>query len=84
MTSVNLHAALWYASVGRPVFPCIEHAGDKAKSPYTPKGFKDATTDRDLITQWWTEHPNALIGAPPLPNEVVLDIDPVTVARLRR
>ena len=30
----------------------------------------------DLVEKWWRNWPDALIGAPPYPDEVVLDIDP--------
>ncbi len=53
-----LEAALHYAELGYPVFPC-EPGG---KHPLTEHGFKDATTDNDQITAWWTDRPNANIG----------------------
>lgn len=54
-----LSAALMYAADGRPIFPCKPD-----KKPLTLHGFQDATTDRDQIIQWWTQHPTALIGMP--------------------
>jgi len=42
-----LEAALGYARRGWPVFPCKPD-----KAPYTPHGFKDATTDPAAIRQW--------------------------------
>jgi Bifunctional DNA primase/polymerase, N-terminal len=64
-----------YGTRGIPVFPCIE-AGEKAKSPYTRYGFKDATTDLDQIIDWWTRWPNAMIGRPVPLDQICLDIDP--------
>ncbi len=47
-------AALGYARMGWPVFPC----NPLAKTPATPNGFKDATIDEDQIKAWWTENPD--------------------------
>ena len=55
----NLEAALDYASKGYPVFPCSENT----KIPFKhTNGSKDATTDIDRITEWWTRFPNANIA----------------------
>jgi hypothetical protein len=56
----ELEAALEYARAGIPVFPC----NPLDKKPLTPHGFKDATTDEAQIRAWWTQWPNAMIGAP--------------------
>lgn len=73
-------AALDYAAQGIPVFPCrIRDEGDKkAKSPYTPSGFKDASTDPKQIQSWWQCYPDAIIGMPTgqTTGLVVMDIDP--------
>jgi hypothetical protein len=71
-----LRSALWYASIGQPVFPCYPWEGDKAKAPLTSNGFHDATTDADQIRKWWAQHPYAMIGGPVPINEVCLDVDP--------
>jgi hypothetical protein len=65
-----LEAALRYAELGYMVFPCIP----RQKSPLTPHGFQDATTDRPQIEAWWTKHPDANIGMPTT-GLVVIDID---------
>lgn len=43
--------ALRYAALGLPVFPLVPGT----KKPDCEHGFKDATTDRAVIEQWWTE-----------------------------
>ena len=63
--------ALALARRGVPVFPC--RADNKA--PLTAHGFKDASTDPDFITAWWSSSPDALIGVPTGIKFVVLDID---------
>ena len=49
MNAGALGQALAYAACGWPVFPC--RPGEKI--PDTAHGFKDATTDPDLIRRWW-------------------------------
>lgn len=56
--SILLEAALRYAELGYPVFPC----GSGTKTPLTEHGFKDATNDPDQIESWWSNHPTANIG----------------------
>jgi hypothetical protein len=70
--STMLEAALSYGSDGIPVFPC-----NADKKPLTKNGFKDASTDRDHITRWWTKWPDAMIGMPtgPATGVSVLDLD---------
>ena len=80
MTDTNmLTAALEYAAKGLPVFPCWNTPDDedKHKSPMTPHGFKDATTDPVKIKRWWQKSPNALIGLPTgdISGIAVLDLD---------
>jgi hypothetical protein len=50
--------ALFYASLGWPVFPCHP----KQKIPLTEHGVKDATTDEATIRAWWARWPTANIG----------------------
>lgn len=52
-----LDAALRYADIGWPVFPCKPD-----KTPATPHGFKDATVDHAKIVAWWRRMPDAPIG----------------------
>lgn len=52
--------AHWYAQQGINVFPL--KPGDK--TPATPNGFKNATTDPTQITTWWTQNPHYNIGLP--------------------
>jgi hypothetical protein len=76
--SEMLRAALDYAARGLPVFACInDPKSNKHKSPLTPHGFKDATTDEKQIRRWWTKWPNALIGIPTgkASGIVVVDLD---------
>jgi Bifunctional DNA primase/polymerase, N-terminal len=63
-------SALKLAQRGFPVFPC-----DETKRPLTPNGFKDASSDPNIVHAWWTEHPEALIGVPTGERFVVIDID---------
>lgn len=74
MPDVNVleNAALKYAANSLNVFPVNEHT----KAPYTTNGMKDATTDPTTITQWWRQHPTALIGCRIPEDRVILDVDP--------
>lgn len=55
----NLEAALKYADIGWHVFPLTDNGKVPRKDS---KGFHDATTDKQKITRWWTDAPNANIG----------------------
>jgi len=83
-----LNAALEYAARGWAVFPVhsINEKGlctcgkpdcpDLAKHPLTLHGFKDATTNPEIITTWWTKWPWANIGIACGPSGLaVVDID---------
>jgi hypothetical protein len=63
-------AALRYADLGYPVFPCAPGG----KVPLTPRGFKDATTDPAQIRAWWEKDPEANIGMPTA-GLLVVDVD---------
>jgi len=68
--------ALELARRGIPVSPCINKPGhDDDKKPLTPHGFKDASTDPNIVHEWWTRWPNALIGVPTGEKFVVVDVD---------
>jgi Bifunctional DNA primase/polymerase, N-terminal len=58
---------------GLPCFPC--HAD---KSPATPRGYKDATSDKKAMVELWRSYPAPLIGVPTggISGFDVLDIDP--------
>lgn len=52
-------AALWYASLGMPVFPLQP----RRKIPYGGShGFADATTEPIFIERWWRERPESNVG----------------------
>ena len=67
-------AAIELAESGQPVFPCWS-AGEEAKRPLTRSGFKNASTDRDVIRRWWKTHGSAAIGIPTGVAWDVLDVD---------
>lgn len=51
-------AALSYAERGWAVFPLKA----RSKEPATTNGFKDATTDPELVAAWWSAHPDHNVG----------------------
>jgi len=57
-TTSLLHSALWYADLGYAVLPCAPGR----KVPVTEHGLRDATTDSEEITQWWTRQPDANVA----------------------
>jgi hypothetical protein len=66
-------AALHWAKHGLPVFPCRANS----KAPATPNGFKNATTDRDQIDEWWSENPQYNpASCPDDSGHFVVDVDP--------
>lgn len=82
----NKSKALDLVKIGMWVFPCREKTvtvmtpeGErtfKAKSPYLKDGLLDASNDPERVSDWWAEHPGALVGVVTGPSGiVVLDID---------
>ncbi len=67
-----LEVAQFYRSHNWPVFPCRakeeidKHTGEihSAKTPYTSNGFRGATKNSRIITEWWRRTPDAMIGLP--------------------
>ena len=70
--SALLRSALHYASCGIEVLPV--KAG--TKEPLTQHGFHDATTDEEVIREWWARWPTANVGGRPRGLGLVLDVDP--------
>ncbi len=68
-----VRAAIAYAERSISVLPL--RPGEK--TPLTPNGFKNATTDPARVTAWWARYPNANIGMPTgtRTRRVVVDID---------
>ena len=66
-------AALRYANVGIPVFPCVPGG----KQPLTPNGFHDATSSVATVRHWWQRDPDANIGLPTgsATGVLVVDVD---------
>src|SRR5688500_10121357 len=64
-------AALHYADLGYPVFPCT-WGYDPA--PLTEHGFKDASRDLDQIQKWWNFTPVACIAVS-AEGLLIVDID---------
>lgn len=80
-----LQAALELAEAGWAVFP-VDRV---TKAPLVARGVYAATTDPDLLRNWWTKHPDANPAVAVPPNCVVLDVDPrkggdAQLARLER
>ena len=72
MTDGTLRQALAFATSGWPVLPCLPGQ----KIPATAHGYRDATTDKDQITDWFSRHPDwNLAIATGAPGPDVLDVD---------
>ncbi len=89
MGNIYLESALSYLDLGWAIFPAREKPDNpyldkktnkiklrKEKSPYTQNGFKDASTDKYQLKEWWNKWPNACIGVSCEPSNLFLiDID---------
>jgi hypothetical protein len=72
MSTLDLrNTALSYAERGWPVFPCKPGG----KTPVTPHGCLDATTDMIKLAGWWAKHPTCNIGIRTGEAFDVLDLD---------
>ena len=65
------NAAMRFASLGIPVFPCVPGG----KQPLTPNGFHDATSSARTVDAWWRHFPDANIGLPTGSASGVLVVD---------
>ena len=70
--SASLTWALTLRERGLPCFPCRAD-----KRPATPRGFKDATCDHNVVHELWMRYPGPLIGIPAgeISGLDILDID---------
>ena len=70
-----IRAAITLASRGLHVFPCKP----RAKTPACEHGCKDATTDLDVIRQWWRSEPlaNIAIATGAASGVFAIDIDDI-------
>jgi Bifunctional DNA primase/polymerase, N-terminal/Primase C terminal 1 (PriCT-1) len=78
-----IKTALTIAARGLFVFPC----SPRAKTPATAHGVKDATTDPDMIRQWWQRVPdyNVAVATGSTSSIFVVDLDGFDAeAELRR
>ncbi len=62
--------AIKIAGKGIPVFPCRAN-----KSPYTPRGFKDATTVPGKVNAFWNKYRGAKIGMPTGKHSAIFVVD---------
>ena len=83
--------ALWWAGRGWLVFPVwqpidgdlcgcgkLHTNNDSGKHPISkcaPSGFKDGTTDAEVIRSWWGQYPSANIASTLPAGQIAIDID---------
>jgi len=65
------HAAIRFANLGIPVFPCVPGG----KQPLTPNGFHDATSSARIVHHWWQRTPGANVGLPTGARTGILVVD---------
>jgi hypothetical protein len=71
LSKPSIHrAALRITNKDKPVFPCRPD-----KSPYTPHGFHDATTNPGQVNAYWNKYSGASIGVPTGKRSGVLVMD---------
>ena len=71
MSKETLDSALQYIANDWPVFPLLPNA----KTPATEHGFKDASTDPELVTRWFGNGSRRNLGVATGNGLLVLDID---------
>ena len=78
MNDTPPESSMLVARIGlrRSRIPSVSAAAQGHKTPLTKNGFKDATTDPDIIRKWWNKHPSANIGLRPPQGVVIIDVDP--------
>lgn len=76
----NLDKALALVALGVPVSPwevTPTGTGKHRKTPLTPHGFTDSTTDVNQVREWWGQWPQAQVGyVPGRVGRMTLDVDP--------
>ncbi|WP_350309471.1 MULTISPECIES: bifunctional DNA primase/polymerase [unclassified Corynebacterium] len=68
--------AIDYARRGLAVLPLKPRDKMPIHAAGGQGGFHQATTNPDQIRAWWSQHPNANIGARPPAGCIILDVDP--------
>jgi hypothetical protein len=81
----NLDIAIAWIERGRRVFPCWNTPGAPGhKAPMgnlVPKGVLNATDDADVVCEWWSVYPDALVGVAGGDGLVLVDLDDKTPDR---